>query len=163
MQSQYSPGPDSSPKIKVEDHIKSEDQIKTEDQIKNEEHLWTNNHGSYENGHFRAPGGPGHYPPHSQSGQYPNYQGQQQQQQQHQPHQQGGGGGGGPGEHGSGPGQYGNKCGRVGCRNYIPGHSEYCSSECVVGECKEVYDNWSSCMVKPGPNTGGQNPDVMVK
>lgn len=54
------------------------------------------------------------------------------------------------------------KCGRVGCRNYSPGHSSYCTSECVVGECKEVYDNWSSCMVKPAP-TQGTNPDVMVK
>ena len=54
------------------------------------------------------------------------------------------------------------KCGRVGCRNYSPGHSTYCTSECVVCESKEVYDNWSSCMVKPAP-TQGTNPDVMVK
>jgi len=142
QQPQHSPGPD----------IKSE--IKMEDQLSG------GNHDSYENGHFRPPtaGGGGHYPPpHSQGGQYPGYQGQQQQQ------QSGGGGGGvGNGEH-TGPGQYGNKCGRLGCRNYIPGHSEYCSSDCVLGESKEVYDNWSSCMVKHGPNTGGQNPDVMVK
>ena len=118
-------------------------EVKVEDQL-------SGNHENYENGHFRS-GPPGHYPPppHTQSGQYPGYQGQQ--------------GGGGSGDHPGGPGQYGNKCGRLGCRNYIPGHSEYCSSECVVGECKEVYDNWSSCMVKPGPNAGGQNPDVMVK
>ena len=136
-----------------------EDQVKME--IKMEDQLGQGrNHENYENGHFRGPppgtNGPGaHYPPHTQSGQYPGYHGQQGPQQ---------GSDGGSGEQ-TGPRQHNNKCANYKCRNYIPGHSDYCTSECVVGECKEVYDNWSSCMVKPGANTPGQgpNPDVMVK
>ena len=68
----------------------------------------------------------------------------------------GGGGGGGVVNRSSG------KCGRPGCAQYSPGHAEFCSSECVVGECKEVFNTWSSCMVKPSPG-GGPSPDVMVK
>lgn len=131
------------------------DKIKREDGFDN-----------YENGHFRAPGpNPGHYPapPHSQAGPYPGYQGGP-----HQALSQAGQGNVTPnGDHApsSGPGQYSNKCGRQGCRNYIPGHSEYCSSDCVMGKCEEVYDSWSSCMIKNGPAPGhaGPNPDVMVK
>ena len=136
QQPQHSPGPNSSPKIKLED----------------------GGHDSYENGHFRAPG---QYPPHSGAGQYPGqYQAQPQPPQQGQQGQQGQQAGS-SGE----AGQYSNKCGRLGCRNYTPGHSDYCSSECVMGKCEEVYDSWSSCMVKTGPNPGhtGPNPDVMVK
>ena len=48
---------------------------------------------------------------------------------------------------------------------------EYCSSECVVGECKEVYNTWTSCMVKQGQGPsqdilqGGPSPpsDLLVK
>ena len=145
VQGQHSPGQDREAKVKME--------VKLEDQGSHQ-----GGHDSYENGHFRGPGS--HYPPpQSQSGQYPGqyHQGQQQQQQQQQ--QQGGGG-----EQQQQQQQYSSKCGRAGCRNYIAGHGDYCSSECVVGECKEVYDTWSSCLVKPGQ--GGQdrpNPDVMVK
>ena len=50
-------------------------------------------------------------------------------------------------------------CSRPGCGNPVnrssSGHegwsSEYCSNECVVGQCKDVYSNWSSS----GP--GGAN------
>ena len=50
-------------------------------------------------------------------------------------------------------------CSRPGCGNPVnrssSGHegwsSEYCSNECVVGQCKDVYSNWSSS----GP--GGTN------
>jgi len=54
------------------------------------------------------------------------------------------------------------KCGRPGCRNFTPGQTEFCSSECVVGECKDVYSSWSSCMMK---GSGGADPprDLLVK
>merc|ERR1712203_1348393 len=43
------------------------------------------------------------------------------------------------------PGQ----CGRPGCQNPVTKASDgtestYCSSECVVGQCREVYTSWSS-------------------
>lgn len=45
------------------------------------------------------------------------------------------------------------RCGRPGCSNPIQGwtSSEFCSNECVVGQCREVYSHWSS-----GANTAGQ-------
>jgi hypothetical protein len=66
-----------------------------------------------------------------------------------------------PGQYGGVVNRAGGKCGRPGCPHFQPGHAEFCSSECVVGECKEVFSSWSSCMVKPGP--AGPTPDVMVK
>jgi len=107
-------------------------------------------HENYENGQFRP--GPNQYPPHSQGG--PVYPSQKPSGQAYPPTSNQ--------EHQYSSNQASGKCGRPGCRHYTPGHSEFCSSECVVGECKEVFDNWSSCMVKPGPG-GGSNPDVMVK
>jgi len=53
------------------------------------------------------------------------------------------------------------KCGRPGCPQFVPNHAEFCSSECVVGECKDVFTTWPSCMVKP--SQGGATSDVMVK
>lgn len=38
------------------------------------------------------------------------------------------------------------RCGRPGCSNPVQGwaNSEFCSNECVVGQCREVYTHWSS-------------------
>ena len=38
------------------------------------------------------------------------------------------------------------RCGRPGCTNPVQGwtNSEFCSNECVVGQCREVYTHWSS-------------------
>ena len=36
------------------------------------------------------------------------------------------------------------RCGRPSCGSVSPsGRAEFCSSECVVGQCREVYTNWS--------------------
>ena len=100
---------------------------------------YVRNHAAYASGQGYQTSG---YPPQSPS---------------ESPGQQFGGGGGGVVNRSSG------KCGRPGCAQYSPGHAEFCSSECVVGvECKEVFNTWSSCMVKPSPG-GGPSPDVMVK
>ena len=46
---------------------------------------------------------------------------------------------------------------------------EYCSNECVVGECKDVYNTWTSCMLNnKGPNNSPDlpataNSDLLVK
>ena len=52
------------------------------------------------------------------------------------------------------PGQ----CGRPGCHNPVTKatdgtESTYCSSECVVGQCREVYSSWSTHHnpTNPGP------------
>lgn len=100
---------------------------------------------NYENGHFRSP--TSHYPPHSQGA--PLYPNQNPSGQAYPPTSN-------P-EHQYTSNQASGKCGRPGCPN-----SDFCSNDCVLGECKEVYNNYSSCMVKPGPG-GGPNPDVMVK
>ncbi len=52
---------------------------------------------------------------------------------------------------------HGKQCGRPGCTNLVQRTpdgwaEEFCSNECVVGQCKEVYTNWSS-----GSNTAGNN------
>ena len=46
------------------------------------------------------------------------------------------------------------RCGRPGCMNPVQGwaNSEFCSNECVVGQCREVYTHWSS-----GTGSGGNN------
>ena len=46
------------------------------------------------------------------------------------------------------------RCGRPGCMNPVQGwaNSEFCSNECVVGQCREVYTHWSS-----GTASGGNN------
>ena len=51
----------------------------------------------------------------------------------------------------------GKQCGRPGCTNLVQRSpegwtEEFCSNECVVGQCKEVYTSWSS-----GSNPGGNN------
>ena len=48
----------------------------------------------------------------------------------------------------SAPG-HGKQCGRPGCNNLVQRSpegwtEEFCSNECVVGQCKEVYTSWSS-------------------
>ena len=52
-------------------------------------------------------------------------------------------------------------CGRPGCNNPVQRspdgwQSDFCSNECVVGQCKEVYTNWSSSSsTGAGPHPGG--------
>ena len=46
-------------------------------------------------------------------------------------------------------------CGRPGCNNPVQRspdgwQSDFCSNECVVGQCKEVYTNWSSSSSQGG-------------
>ena len=53
-------------------------------------------------------------------------------------------------------------CGRPGCNNPVPRspdgwQSEFCSNECVVGQCREVYTTWSSSS-QPQPHPGGPPP-----
>ncbi len=45
-------------------------------------------------------------------------------------------------------------CGRPGCSNPVQRNAdgwigEYCSNECVVGQCQEVYTSWSSRSGQP--------------
>ena len=58
-------------------------------------------------------------------------------------------------------------CGRPGCNNPVQrnaeGQSDFCSSECVVGQCREVYTSWTSNsyqqMGQPGgPGQGPPQP-----
>ena len=55
-------------------------------------------------------------------------------------------------------------CGRPGCNNPVQRspdgwQSDFCSNECVVGQCKEVYTNWSSSSsTGTGPHPGGPPP-----
>lgn len=46
------------------------------------------------------------------------------------------------------------RCGRPGCSNPVQGwtNSEFCSNECVVGQCREVYTHWSTS------TSGSTNP-----
>ena len=45
---------------------------------------------------------------------------------------------------GCGVGGESRRCGRPSCGSVTPsGRAEFCSSECVVGQCREVYTNWS--------------------
>ena len=52
-------------------------------------------------------------------------------------------------------------CGRPGCQNQVQRapdgwQSDFCSNECVVGQCREVYTTWSSTSTPPsGPNPVG--------
>jgi hypothetical protein len=48
------------------------------------------------------------------------------------------------------------RCGRPGCSNPVQGwtNSEFCSNECVVGQCREVYTHWSSA------SSGTNNPSM---
>ena len=51
-------------------------------------------------------------------------------------------------------------CGRPGCTNTVQRtpegwSSEFCSNECVVGQCKEVYTSWSSTGSSVRPNGTG--------
>lgn len=62
------------------------------------------------------------------------------------------------------PGQ----CGRPGCHNPVTKASDgtestYCSSECVVGQCREVYTSWSSHHNPALPAPGGQPVPAQVK
>ena len=48
-------------------------------------------------------------------------------------------------------------CGRPGCQNQVQRapdgwQSDFCSNECVVGQCREVYTTWSSTSGGPPPN-----------
>jgi hypothetical protein len=51
------------------------------------------------------------------------------------------------------------KCGRPGCLNPVNKatdgtESTYCSSECVVGQCREVYTSWATTGSSSSPATG---------
>ena len=57
---------------------------------------------------------------------------------------------------------HGKQCGRPGCTNLVQRSpegwtEEFCSNECVVGQCKEVYTSWSSGSA-PLSNTGAGGP-----
>ena len=50
-------------------------------------------------------------------------------------------------------------CGRPGCQNQVQRapdawQSDFCSNECVVGQCREVYTTWSSSTPPSGPPVG---------
>ena len=56
-------------------------------------------------------------------------------------------------------------CGRPGCQNQVHRsqegwQSDFCSNECVVGQCREVYTSWSSGSQPPGapPGPPGSQP-----
>ena len=91
--------------------------------------------------------------------------------------------GGGPGGVSGGPGNNSRDvpkiCGRPGCNNPVQrnaeGQSDFCSSECVVGQCREVYSSWTSNSYQqmgggqpgggpgqgpPQPQHGGQHPSA---
>ena len=59
-------------------------------------------------------------------------------------------------------------CRRPGCSNPVPrplpgGEPlEYCSNECVVGQCKEVYSSWSGNDNNMGPTTAKPSPGGYV-
>jgi hypothetical protein len=51
------------------------------------------------------------------------------------------------------------RCGRPGCGNLVGwgSTSDFCSNECVVGQCREVYSSWSSSSSGAAAhNKGGQ-------
>ena len=65
-------------------------------------------------------------------------------------------------------------CGRPGCNNPVQRgangwQNDFCSNECVVGQCKDVYSSWtSSTQTQPtnnpgqsGPNPGQGGPNPM--
>ena len=57
---------------------------------------------------------------------------------------------------------HGKQCGRPGCTNLVQRSpdgwtEEFCSNECVVGQCKEVYTSWSSGS-NPVNNSGTGGP-----
>ena len=51
-----------------------------------------------------------------------------------------------------GVGESSRRCGRPSCGSVNPttGGAEFCSSECVVGQCREVYTNWSGAAATNG-------------
>ena len=53
---------------------------------------------------------------------------------------------------GVGVGESSRRCGRPSCGSVNPttGGAEFCSSECVVGQCREVYTNWSGAAATNG-------------
>lgn len=54
-------------------------------------------------------------------------------------------------------------CGRPGCTNPVQRspdgwQSDFCSNECVVGQCRDVYTTWSSSSTQQGPQNQPGNP-----
>ena len=54
-------------------------------------------------------------------------------------------------------------CGRPGCNNPVQRgpdgwQNDFCSNECVVGQCRDVYSSWSSTTQGPHPGPGGPVP-----
>ena len=54
-------------------------------------------------------------------------------------------------------------CGRPGCNNPVQRgpdgcQNDFCSNECVVGQCRDVYSSWTSTTQGPYPGPGGPPP-----